>query len=108
MSILIAGREGLLKPSFDCGTNGIQMAGKEMVCTFDNYETLGLRDGSEKSLDIGTRAELVLATLDDQLGLDAGAQIADVDVINRQAQADQAGLHVRLHNPLAAPPMNRN
>lgn len=88
--MLIAGWEGLVKPSVDRHTNGLQMASKEMVCTFNNYEALGLRDGREKSLDIGTGAELVLATLNDQLGLDTGAQIADVNVINRQAQADHA------------------
>ncbi len=41
-----------IKPVVDCGTNSIQMAGEEMVRTFNNDEALGLLDCCEKGLDI--------------------------------------------------------
>ena len=87
--MLIARRPRAVQPSVNCGSNGIQMAGEEMVRPFDDDKALGPRELFENNFDIRAGAELVLATLDDQLGLGAGPQVSEIDVIGWQAQADQ-------------------
>jgi len=87
--MLIARRLRAVQPSVNCGTDCIEMAGEEMVSALDDDKALRLREVFENGLNIRARAKLVRATLDDQLGLGAGPQVIEIDVVGRQAEADQ-------------------
>ena len=100
---------GLVEPGVDgCGYL-FELAREKMVRAFDDHQLLRLGECREKSFKTWARAELVVAALDDELWLGAGAQETHVDIVDRQPQANHtvhALVSAAHSNPTHDPKLN--
>ncbi len=71
-------RMAFVEPLINRCANFVELAGEEVVSAFDEHEFFSRWQSGEKRFNISARAELIVATLDDQFWFRAVAQVSQV------------------------------
>jgi len=77
------------QPGVDGATQSVELAGKEMIDSFDDDEMIFAGERGDERFDFFDGAVLVVASVHEQLGLLAVAQEREIRVVHGNAQADQ-------------------